>query len=72
MKTKISCMALIVLMVFIIIGTIKVIEAQGAESDYYYIDSTTIELDTIFPKTNIIVYENEADIPTWTKEITVN
>ena len=42
------------------------------ESDYYYIDSTTIELDTIFPKTNIIVYENEADIPTWTKEITVN
>lgn len=44
MKTKISCMALIVLMVFIIIGTIKVIEAQGAESDYYYIDNQKVNL----------------------------
>jgi subtilisin family serine protease len=44
MKTKISCVTLYVLMVLTIIGTIKVIEAQGAESDYYYVDNRKMSL----------------------------
>lgn len=44
MKTKISLVALIVLMVFTTIGTINVMEVQGAESDYYYVDNRKMSL----------------------------
>jgi len=44
MKTKISCVTFCVLLVLAVTGTIKAIEAQGAESDYYYIDNRKISL----------------------------
>ena len=44
MNTKISLITLVLLMVFTIIGTIKVIEAQAAESDYYYVDNRKMSL----------------------------
>lgn len=44
MKTKISCVILISIMVFAIIGTIKVIEVQAEEADYYYVDNRKVSL----------------------------
>ena len=44
MKKNILLATLMVLMVFTSIGAIKVMEAQGAESDYYYVDNRKISL----------------------------
>jgi hypothetical protein len=47
-------------------------EIKLESGNSYVIDSTTYETDTVPSKTNIFVYENEAEEPTWTKEISVN